>query len=489
MGVPPGYDVLRLAKGHHVALPLMIAHQCGQAFRWKQVAVSNIIEWSLCLRDRIVFLQQDDASGCLYYRTMTESSKHTDDSIAERNIDLNYTTRLWLQDYLSLNTPTNAWYAEWCERDPIFAKHAQRFAGVNMLRQDPWECMCAFICSSNNNIPRISQMVHKLCDHFTEPLGYYTYPKGAYLRRSIDPDEKHEVPVIEPLTLTYHPFPTPTQLAQPDVEARLRELGFGYRARFIAGAAQTLCKRAHDSLGSDANSFQINAAVDMYLASLRKMSYYDARDELIQLPGIGPKVADCILLMSLDQPSSIPVDRHVFQFAERWYGIRSKRYEDIADRLREIWGDRAGWAHSVLFYADLPSMNRYVAPIKYKGVLLKEEEAHEQSKQEGGNSENLSSNVSMMIKQEAGHFSKLFAFTDPPPPGIQEKKVIRGKQDSFVSQHEAPIAEYSATSFSKNDKLPGHANTWQECRNDVQLPLASDALQETKMRHPKRRRA
>jgi len=68
--------------------------------------------------------------------------------------------------------------------------------------------------------------------------------------------------------------------------------------------------------------------------------------------------------MSLDQHSSIPVDRHVFQFAERWYHIRSKKYEEIADRLRELWGERAGWAHTVLFYADLPSFDHYHGSIK-----------------------------------------------------------------------------------------------------------------------------
>lgn len=51
--------------------------------------------------------------------------------------------------------------------------------------------------------------------------------------------------------------------------------------------------------------------------------------------------------MSLDQASSIPVDRHVFNFADRWYHIRSKRYEDVAEKLRAIWGERAGWAHTV----------------------------------------------------------------------------------------------------------------------------------------------
>lgn len=55
----------------------------------------------------------------------------------------------------------------------------------------------------------------------------------------------------------------------------------------------------------------------------------------------------CVLLMSLDQNASIPVDRHVFQFAERWYHFRSKRYEDIAEKFRALWGERAGWAHTV----------------------------------------------------------------------------------------------------------------------------------------------
>lgn len=67
--------------------------------------------------------------------------------------------------------------------------------------------------------------------------------------------------------------------------------------------------------------------------------------------------------MSLDQPSSIPVDRHVFQFAERWYKIKTKGglkgYEHIADKFRILWGGYAGWAHSVLFTADLRAFSSY----------------------------------------------------------------------------------------------------------------------------------
>lgn len=67
--------------------------------------------------------------------------------------------------------------------------------------------------------------------------------------------------------------------------------------------------------------------------------------------------------MSMDQPASIPVDRHVFQFAERWYRIRTKGglkgYEHVAEAFRNLWGEYAGWACSVLFMADLRSFQTY----------------------------------------------------------------------------------------------------------------------------------
>lgn len=74
----------------------------------------------------------------------------------------------------------------------------------------------------------------------------------------------------------------------------------------------------------------------------------------------------------MDQPSSIPVDRHVFQFAERWYRIRTKGgmkgYEHIADTFRSMWGEYAGWAHSVLFTADLRAFQSYKVEEKEEAV-------------------------------------------------------------------------------------------------------------------------
>ena len=89
------------------------------------------------------------------------------------------------------------------------------------------------------------------------------------------------------------------------------------------------------------------------------MGWLQRRASAADLSGL----PSCILLMSMDQPSSIPVDRHVFQFAERWYRIKTKGglkgYEFIADKFRALWGPYAGWAHSVLFTADLRAFATY----------------------------------------------------------------------------------------------------------------------------------
>lgn len=143
----------------------------------------------------------------------------------------------------------------------------------------------------------------------------------------------------------YHSFPSIDSLSQEGVEAKLRQLGFGYRAGYIAKSAKQL-----KELGGA-----------QYLLDLRKESYEDARESLIKLNGIGPKVADCILLMSLDKPGAIPVDTHMFQIAATKYlphlkgykSVTDKIYKEIGGHFRGLYGEYAGWAHSVLFSADL----------------------------------------------------------------------------------------------------------------------------------------
>lgn len=136
-----------------------------------------------------------------------------------------------------------------------------------------------FICSSNNNIARITKMVKALCKHYSPALVTLPGPEAT------NPSE------------TYHPFPSPSILAASDVSATLRSLGFGYRAEFIQKTARMLVE-AH---GSSKNARVGLEPAESWLHTLRSVNTSEAREELLKLMGVGRKVADCTLLMSLDK--------------------------------------------------------------------------------------------------------------------------------------------------------------------------------------------
>ncbi|KAJ4407104.1 8-oxoguanine glycosylase ogg1 [Gnomoniopsis sp. IMI 355080] len=249
-------------------------------------------------------------------------------------------TEALLSSYFNLSHSLTALYAQWSSADANFRKRAPGFTGVRILNQDAWEALVGFICSSNNNISRISQMVHKLCLHY-----------GAYIG-VIDEQPMHD-------------FPTPTSLTAPGVEAHLRELGFGYRAKYIAQTARDISQnRPMGWLQSLRNPASIawKGAVSASNGTEKQSSYKDAHEQLLQLKGVGPKVADCVCLMGLGWGEAVPVDTHVWQIAMRDYKFGGKTknksltkamYDAVGDHFRELWGDQAGWAHSVLFTADL----------------------------------------------------------------------------------------------------------------------------------------
>jgi len=139
-----------------------------------------------------------------------------------------------------------------------------------------------FICSSNNNIVRITNMVHALCKNYSSPLVSLPSPYTA----SHSPLE----------AISYHPFPPPSALAASDVASELRSLGFGYRADFIQRTARMLVDRH-----SSATVQETIEAPERWLLTLRNEDTAKAREELLKLSGVGRKVADCVLLMSLNK--------------------------------------------------------------------------------------------------------------------------------------------------------------------------------------------
>ncbi|KZT71330.1 DNA glycosylase [Daedalea quercina L-15889] len=353
--IPTGFRALPLPLAQ---LSLAAVLQCGQSFRWyiypllSNAPTSGISvpthEYRLCLRDRVVCLRQ--SSDTLFYRSVFPGATPSSRSLSEREAE----TLAWIKGYFQLDVDLADLYDQWAERDPVFERNcSQRFSGIRMLRQDPFENLISFICSSNNNIARITKMVKALCQHYSPRLATLATPTSS-----------DSIAVTE----TYHPFPPPSVLAAPDVPAALRMLGFGYRAEFIHKTAKMLVE-AHGFGKPDEGGLE---PAEKWLHALRGVSTSEAREELLKLMGVGRKVADCILLMSLDKREVIPVDTHVHQIAMKYYGVGGsskgktamspKLYDEVSSKLTAIWGDYAGWAHSVLFTSDLKSFASYGLP-------------------------------------------------------------------------------------------------------------------------------
>ncbi|GAV83852.1 HhH-GPD domain-containing protein/OGG_N domain-containing protein [Cephalotus follicularis] len=301
-------------------LSLPLTFPTGQTFRWKQTGptqfTGTVGPHLISLKHR----QDGDVYYCVH-RTTCESS-----AISA------------LLDYLNVAISLTKVWEVFSLSDPRFAELARYLRGARVLRQDPVECLVQFLCSSNNNISRITKMVD-----FMSSLGRYL--------GSVEGFEFHEFPSLE-------------RLANVS-EIELREAGFGYRAKYITRTVDALQSKP----GGGAE----------WLSSLRKMGLQEVIDDLCTLPGVGPKVAACVALFSLDQHHAIPVDTHVWQIATRHLlpelaGARltPKLCNRVAEAFVSKYGKYAGWAQTVLFIAELPSQ-KALLPSHFS--LVKENEA------------------------------------------------------------------------------------------------------------------
>ena len=163
----------------------------------------------------------------------------------------------YIRKYFQLDISLAKLYKEWASRDPKFAELTLTdYQGIRMLKQDPIETIFAFICSSNNNISRISQMVEKLCTYYGEEI-------------------------IQLNGKTYFDFPKVEKLMETEVEKKLREEGFGYRAGFISKSAAIIVSKG----GED------------WAEGLKTLGYDEARKELQSLVGVGRKVRSITLFL------------------------------------------------------------------------------------------------------------------------------------------------------------------------------------------------
>ncbi|KAF9198973.1 8-oxoguanine glycosylase ogg1 [Haplosporangium sp. Z 27] len=317
-------------------LDLSTTLKCGQSFRWHREhreldsGKISLPTYSCVLNHRLWCIQEtEDGFQYRTFRPSSTSEIQEQEELERQQKEQMEQDKEFLRDYFQLDVPLTELYIKWSKADANFKAKAPFFPGVRILRQDPVENLICFICSSNNNISRISQMATKLCQEYGSPI-------------TIPPEAPEDSP------RTFYGFPTMEALAQEGVEETLRKLGFGYRAKYIAKTAKMIKEMENG---------------EEWLMSLRKLPYEDAHNALLTLQGVGPKVADCVCLMSLDKQECIPVDTHVWQIAVRDYKFRFEGkvpktispiiYKAVGKHFVDLFGEYSGWAHSVLFAADL----------------------------------------------------------------------------------------------------------------------------------------
>ena len=196
----------------------------------------------------------------------------------------------------------------------------EKYGHIRVLRQDPWECLAAYICSPLAKIERIGSMVETLANKYGE-----TRTLGDEKRRS---------------------FPSPQRLAKVD-EAEMNRLRLGLKK------ARTLHKVAQDI-----------ALRELDLDALSRVPLAEARKRLRKYDGIGPKIADCVCLFSLGKDEAFPVDTNIEAALERRYGLggtlTSKREWACA-----TFGPNAGYAGQMLFLDQLVEKRRQQVQDRY----------------------------------------------------------------------------------------------------------------------------
>ncbi|MHB8519729.1 MAG: DNA-3-methyladenine glycosylase family protein [Limisphaerales bacterium] len=213
----------------------------------------------------------------------------------------------WLEDYLQVHIDLAAVLATFPPDEPVRTAVAS-CRGLRLLRQDPWECLASFVLSSTKQIVQIRQIIALLCER--------------YGRRIAVPDGH----------APEYGFPSPERLAACS-EAELRACKMGFRAPYLRATAQRLAEGESD------------------LAAVPAMSVEDARTELMKLPGVGRKIADCVLLFACGFQESFPVDVWVMKALRQLYFSGRRVAPGRLHRFTTThFGPYAGYAQQYLFH-------------------------------------------------------------------------------------------------------------------------------------------
>jgi len=198
-------------------------------------------------------------------------------------------------------------------KDKTVKKAVKEYEGLRLFRQDPFQCLISFIISSNSNIQKIKNSLEKITKKFGKKVKIQN--KEFFL------------------------FPEPEKIAKATID-EIKSCGVGYRAPFIKEAAKMVILKKID------------------FEYLKKCDYHEAKKNICLVPGIGNKVADCIMLFSLNKLESFPLDTWMIKILEKYYSkefkietktITQKQYELLHEKIVNYFGPYCGYAQQYLF--------------------------------------------------------------------------------------------------------------------------------------------
>lgn len=190
--------------------------------------------------------------------------------------------------------------------DENLEKAREELWGLRIIQDEFFPCLISYLCSPQMRIPRIKEMHNKMAEKFGEI-------------REVDGVEMKRFPTLEELSEA--------------TEEELRELGIGYRAKYIVETVDIL-------------------EGDFELEKMAEMSYEDAREYMKNLYGVGDKVADCVLLFSLGFHEAYPIDTWVKKALEKNYPeLHSDEYKEASRNMRNYFGENSGYAQEYIFHA------------------------------------------------------------------------------------------------------------------------------------------
>lgn len=267
----------------------------------KDFDAKHIFECGQCFR----WAREEDGSytGVAFNRVLNVRSDYEKEIVVLDNTSLKEFQEIWF-DYFDLERDYGAIKKKLSE-DPVLDMAIKYGRGIRILKQEPWELLISYIISANNSIPNISRSIGLL----SEMYGKKIYYKGK----------------------AFYTFPAPEELLNAGIEG-ISLCRAGFRCKYILQAARMVYSG------------------ETRLEEIAGMDIDIARKELMKVPGVGPKVADCIMLFSMQKYNAYPVDVWVKRVTEYFFLGRAVKLKEIQQFAVEKFGDMAGFAQEYLFY-------------------------------------------------------------------------------------------------------------------------------------------